>query len=594
MAPTLSFRRCKRVCAAFMWLLGAGVGGVANASTYTVGPSSDSSCLYNDAQLAINAASDHAGADTIQISQGSYSAQALDVQDDSDLIITGGATSCTNPALAGTTTLNGVAGESVLNWGGSGNLTVAHLVITGGDSDFFGGGIDAGGSGALNLQDIDLKDNMALDGGGLFVEGGPDVHMQVLLDGVRFNENHASKSGGGLYAVDADITIQGSGDSDFVNNSALGTSNNGGNGGGIFLLNSSLVANTHAPNGLAFIDNNSAKLEGGGIYSTVSEAGVFEIALANDDATRPLEISNNTADQQGGGLYLESISTGQQIVSLGELSNVIIEHNTAGVPSAGGDGAAIAAFASAAGSAMSNTVVHMYQYSPRCTVNALCNSLLGNQTTGGGSVVTMAAEGAAAHTSFLMTQGQIRGNSAYYLLNGIKTVMNVDNSLIAQNTVGELVDDDGADVRITNTTIAGNTATNDALMVLEGGSLEILHDLIFQPNNVIYGQGSGSPATVTVLDLLTANTTGLPNGNNIQLTGDPRFVNAATGDFHLNSDSPAIDRWAPIGDSNDPPPTTDLDGFARPHTVMTPTTPYDFGAYEFGSSRDEIFANGFD
>ena len=51
---------------------------------------------------------------------------------------------------------------------------------------------------------------------------------------------------------------------------------------------------------------------------------------------------------------------------------------------------------------------------------------------------------------------------------------------------------------------------------------------------------------------------------------DPHFVNAV-GDFHLQSDSPAIDAGTFVGGLN-----FDFDGILRPHNVL-----YDIGAYEY-------------
>ncbi len=54
------------------------------------------------------------------------------------------------------------------------------------------------------------------------------------------------------------------------------------------------------------------------------------------------------------------------------------------------------------------------------------------------------------------------------------------------------------------------------------------------------------------------------------VTGDPRFVNAIGGDFHLNKDSPAIDRGSSVG-----APSVDHDGNRRPEGPSA-----DIGVYE--------------
>jgi hypothetical protein len=56
------------------------------------------------------------------------------------------------------------------------------------------------------------------------------------------------------------------------------------------------------------------------------------------------------------------------------------------------------------------------------------------------------------------------------------------------------------------------------------------------------------------------------------LNKDPKFVNLASYNFHLQSGSPAIDAAASVGVTND------LDGASRPQGAG-----YDIGAYEYAS-----------
>jgi hypothetical protein len=55
------------------------------------------------------------------------------------------------------------------------------------------------------------------------------------------------------------------------------------------------------------------------------------------------------------------------------------------------------------------------------------------------------------------------------------------------------------------------------------------------------------------------------------LTADPKFVNAAASDFHLQATSPAINAGATIGIV-----TTDFSGVSRPQGAE-----YDIGAHEY-------------
>lgn len=82
-------------------------------------------------------------------------------------------------------------------------------------------------------------------------------------------------------------------------------------------------------------------------------------------------------------------------------------------------------------------------------------------------------------------------------------------------------------------------------------------------NNLVYGNGSA-------ISLKVGSATGT-------IAADPQFINYkadGTGDYHLKSTSPAIDK----GTSTNAP-STDLDGISRPQG-----TGYDIGAYEFVSN----------
>jgi|GEM_PF-5334660 len=87
-------------------------------------------------------------------------------------------------------------------------------------------------------------------------------------------------------------------------------------------------------------------------------------------------------------------------------------------------------------------------------------------------------------------------------------------------------------------------------------------------NNIFYNsavadiQWGASPQGVITFD------------HNLFSTTDPKFVNAGAGNFHLQSDSPAIDTGVAI-----PNVTDDFDGIPRPQGVA-----YDIGAYEYGGS----------
>jgi hypothetical protein len=90
-------------------------------------------------------------------------------------------------------------------------------------------------------------------------------------------------------------------------------------------------------------------------------------------------------------------------------------------------------------------------------------------------------------------------------------------------------------------------------------------------NNISYQNGtnidSQGPGTIMSNNLCGTAASGCT------LVGNPNFVNAAAGDFHLQSNSPAINQGADLSSVF----TTDFDGNTR-------VLPYDLGAYEYGGT----------
>lgn len=83
-------------------------------------------------------------------------------------------------------------------------------------------------------------------------------------------------------------------------------------------------------------------------------------------------------------------------------------------------------------------------------------------------------------------------------------------------------------------------------------------------NNILYGNANDNVVEI--------NTSGTVKSNNIEGSPDPRFANAGAGDFHLQSDSPAINAGTTIGLV-----TMDFECTPRPQGGS-----YDIGADELG------------
>jgi hypothetical protein len=108
--------------------------------------------------------------------------------------------------------------------------------------------------------------------------------------------------------------------------------------------------------------------------------------------------------------------------------------------------------------------------------------------------------------------------------------------------------------------VANNTVTNSSWGILESGTTGVHNTYV---DNLFYGDTSWN---VKLQNGLTATGT---------VVADPKFVNTAGHDYHLQSSSPAINTGTASG-----APATDFAGTARPQGGG-----YDIGAYEYGTAN---------
>ncbi len=555
----------------------------------TVGPNSDSACQFHDIGAAVAAAAQNPGPDVVAISNAPWPAQhTITAHDNDALIIEGGFANCSAGISSGRSTLDGqsaVPAGPLIVHSGNGPLTLLHLVLQNAQ-----GGIQSVVAGHLTLSDVLVYSNHTDYGGGLFVSGNDIFRMQLTLIGTSINSNSASVNGGGLYLSNVDVAI--SGGSNILGNLAQGANSDGG---GIYAIDSNILVKDHSVPPFPFIGNNYAQRNGGGVYYSTSHAGNYEILLWNDRAAQPLLVAENAAQSQGGAFYFSAISSGQQVFSFGGFENVQMQQNEAY------EGAAIYAFSSGTGASVS-TQIQLAQTAvpggaiPPCAAGVECNAIDDNHAFGG-SIIDVHAAGDAGGTSLFLYRARMRHNRGGALIGG-NAYMVIEGSLLAANEIdqgGDLIVNISNDLHIANSTIAYNTLAGNELfsVILPPASLEILHSLLVQPNDPVAAFSVGTGVPVTLRDIGANNVSGLGSGTNVQNLADP-FVNPGQDDFHISITSSAVDRWADSGDPNDPPPTLDLDGATRPHMFNSPSTPYDFGAYEAGAIVDRIFVNGFD
>lgn len=123
-------------------------------------------------------------------------------------------------------------------------------------------------------------------------------------------------------------------------------------------------------------------------------------------------------------------------------------------------------------------------------------------------------------------------------------------------------------IRIINNTVYSNSSGGISIGTSNAYRIEI-------QNNIVADNG-GSAINAANVGVISNASNNLVSGRSLgnvlsgTITGDPRFVNAAGGDFRLATGSPAIDRGLTIADVPD-----DFNGTLRPLGGV-----YDIGAFE--------------
>lgn len=523
-----------------------------------------------------------------------------------------------------TITGSGDAG-SVLHVTGTTNLKIRNLTISGGynvgtdDNNSVGGGIRFDGQGSLGLTRSTVSFNEAGFGAGIDVNGSSGPATLTLDSDTLVLSNAAGTSGGGirvrgntrLYALEPNTLI------------AFNKAPNG-YGGGIEVLGPARAdIGSSGYGGLGAIYDNSAAYGGGMDILTFDDDAYAIVRLFTTDATNPVRMQGNTASHTGGAVYLKSHAatysphTGFATFCAYDFR---IDDNAAA------EGAAIYSDAdytivnAAQGGAVAlNTPGYegdlCTQTEPptalgavACNAGTSCNRIeanhavdSGNQPTDGSTILLQDSSDLEADRvefrantgAHVLRQTGHVGNQFAYVTNGLFAGNAVTQELIAQTDA-----DDSTELILDSCTVAGNTIGAPYAFLMPG-SVNLFNSIIDQP-----GRATVDPAIIygtLAAHVLSNDRSTLPDTAYIE-QGEPSFVDAANGDYHLTPTSLGVDD-APIF----PPyyaPHTDLD--RKPRVVDLPNVPNDFGpmdlgAYEvqlgavLGCARDDtVYCDGFE
>lgn len=583
---------------------------------------------YATVQAAVDAAS---SGDTILVAEGTYtgvSARGSHVQVvyiNKGVAIRGGYTTAyAEPPdpLAHPTTLDAQGQGHVIyiSYTGHAQVTLEGLRLTGGYAseavagDDTGGGIRADGSSndQVVVRDCWIGGNTAEGGGGggiafdftrlelinstVISNTGTGVILWASRYAVLTGNTIAGNSAGGvsILSIDYSVTIQGN---TFRNNS----------GNGVYLDNVGLFGGDHVISDNLF-EGNDRGLFANGIYYTT---------LHIQDNTFHDNTNNNNCyahwDIYGGGIRLQGVNAevlnntftenyacygGGLSVGNGSGNPALIWDNTflsntalmGGAIHLEGDGNA----ADVQGNLISGNQAQYggglsVQFGARPTVRR--NVVTGNQATQMGGGISCIA------CAVTLEQNRITGNSAS---SGGGLSISWPNPYIPQ-TVSTL----------TNNLIADNSAAAASGVMVEGGKVALIH------NTVAHNLGGAGiyvvnhymvASAVLTNTIVVSHTVGIhlasgsaslentlwgagawANGSDwagavvtgtVNLWGDPLFVDAAGGNYHIGAGSPARDQALDLGVARD------MDNEARPH----PDTHIpDIGADEYHLDDLQVF-----
>ena len=572
----------------------------AQAATKTVG--GGVSCDFGSIQQALDSLPT-SGTHLIRIaSDQSYLGIHLDIHD-LDVTLEGGYANCSETTPSGSNTTldaSGHSGDSVIHMDGDLHVVLNNLTLQNGSmgSDSHGGGINFAGHGYMTITNTSVLNNHCGYGAGLNIS--PDGHSDITLgSGTYLLNNVADHDGGGvriegdavLHAIDAGVGI-------LLNHA------DSGYGGGIAIVGPAR-ADVAAPRGFAAgatISNNSAKF-GGGVSVVAGDATGADamLRLWTVDADRPVRIEANTASENGGGIYLKP--RGYQQGTTTHLARArLCAFDYAIDANQAKDGSGIYADNDIAGNPMGsfvylNTVGDVdapclaapMPGQLHCAPGTKCNSISdGSARDNGGASTDGAALAIRPYSHLAASHLQMRGNfggpvivhtNAHGDAASIRTCLLADNTVFANDSLVHTFGN--SPIAFDRCTIADNSlpAGNPVLSVED--DLSLTRSIVAQPGHVSMAESDGGSALAFTY-LVASEIASLGGaGPSVFASTDPRFIDPAHGDYHLQAASPAVD-FAP------PATLRDLDLDYQSRDVQLPIVPdyvgidapEDLGAYE--------------
>ena len=452
-----------------------------------------------------------------------------------------------------------------------GNVTVRGSTVTNNHAQVGGGGVYLTG-GALTLAagaSVTANKTVTGGGGGLAVISGT-----VTISASVVSRNEAALDGGGLYAPGGNVTVRGG---------AVITGNtiSLGRGGGLYVDGIRLDADD------ADISGNVGAIGGGGVYADALYARIANSTLIGNNAS-----ISYTLNGPGGAAYLSA--------DLVELTGNLIEDNETS-----GNGGALALEDVGAAAIISNTISGNTVRQDITTQTAVVEEDVVIAQTGrvvahAGDIITAQDEtegiggglyvyksSAVFENNIVVGNSNVAGEGGGFYVSG--SAITMTNNVVAANSTaisttygaGIFVIDSSA--LLQHVTIADNVNTTSEESTFSIGLYATRSasetTSLSMTNSIIAGHELGlmvlTGATAGLRNNLFYNSDGDWDGPGVfepstdNRVGDPRFMDSANGDYHIQRTSEAFDMGLNIGVA------TDLEGVLRPRAFGV-----DAGAYE--------------
>ncbi|MGB5050165.1 MAG: right-handed parallel beta-helix repeat-containing protein, partial [Caldilineaceae bacterium] len=445
----------------------------------------------------------------------------------------------------------------------------------------------------------------ASSGGAIYV-----VDAAVVMDGATVEQNKAGRAGGGLFVEGGSLTVDGGGsysqnEAQFSAGGALAitgtfvaitnttfSTNKAQNGGAVYAISSTLTAN------MSSLTGNTSIVDGGAFYF-----GDSAISVADN------MIKQNLSDR-GGGIFLRG---GTATIT----RNTIEENNTSFrrailLNQATGIGVGVFISGTKEVSFTYNLVAKntMPYRIEKVQVGYITDTVIFNETNpptiiapgpiyedrvtadNGGGLFMKRGDGVFLNNTFLSNSASLHGGGLFFEDSTISLVNNVvaQNSVAVSTSLGSALYFSGTTVSLVHNTIADNLHThaqgpfgrNVAIFLLgQGNQVTMLNNII--ANHDIGAKGDEGAQITGGGNVWFGNkvrpwTTDLFPVETVHILKDPKFVNAASGDYHIQRDSAAYSAGVSTMDALGYEVLTDADGQPR-------SAPPDAGAFEHRYNR---------